>query len=171
MSASRGIKLLLGLSLLQAACRSEMNGAEEKSGPDLLQIARDRGIGRPSEQNMFLYSFARGGIRREALVLTPGAVFEVTPFALGDETSVRLWVGMPFQLGDGAELIAHAMVGGHPAEVARLSIDPIHKRQDRQWLSLQFPIPNQTTSVRFTVSPGPAGDGIADWVGIAPFRK
>lgn len=158
---------LLSLSGCSTDPEAEREG---KRGPDLLQTARDRGIGGPSDRNIFFYTFTRGGVRREALVLVPGAVFEARPEELGERGSLRLWVGMPFQMGDGAELIVEAISGGKPAEIARLTVNPVRKREDRQWRRLEVALPAATERVRLRVLPGPSGDGTADWLGLAPLQ-
>lgn len=158
---------LLGCLFLNAC--SSISKQPAKTGFTILEAAADQGLGPASEQRPFFYTFSRGGIRRQALVLIPGVVFEAPMKALGSAPKISLWVGMPFQMGDGAELIVESISeSGSSGEIVRLFLDPIHRRQDRQWQRLEIRVPSETRLLRWRVSPGPAGDAVADWVGLAP---
>ncbi len=157
--------------LLMGSCRIPEPGSSRKEVPDLLQEARRQEAGEAGQagRTHFLFPFSRDGIRREALVLTPGAVWEANPQSLSASSPLRIWVGMPFQIGDGAELSVETVRAGQPGGMIRMPLNPVHNRGDRQWHLLQMPFAPDTTLIRFRVSAGPSGDSTGDWVGLAPW--
>jgi len=166
-----GCCLLLGLLFFLGACRNRRTAISESPRHDLLQEAKLQGIKEPfsSDQKIFFYAFSRGGIRRNTLVLLPGAVFEVSPPVLSQTFPAGIWIGMPFQLGDGAELVVATFNERQADERIRLALDPVHKREDQNWRLLQIPLHESTYRVRFQVFAGPGGDATGDWIGLAPY--
>lgn len=166
---------LVVVSLAAAAGGNEILWAlpqEDAGRPNLQELAARKGI-RPilgPDQDIFLYDFGRGGIRRESLVLTPGAVFEADFAVEQQRPCASLLAAMPFNLGDGATLDVAALSASEEVQLVHLHIDPAHNRKDRSWIPLRFKIPQfgKPFRVRFKVQPGPNGDFTGDWIGIAP---
>ena len=139
--------------------------------PQLLELARSQGIEQIGEDPppVFLYTFTRGGQRRESLLLLPNGVFEVDIGSSSWEC-VSLVASMPFNLGDGAVLIVSVDDGNVLQQAVRLLLDPVHIREHRAWLPVRFELPGNQSGIqlRFEIEAGVRGDTTADWVGIAP---
>jgi hypothetical protein len=144
-----------------------LSGMAIQNPPGLLEIAAGNGIKQHGSgpDQIFLYAFTRDGYRREALVLTPGAVFQTEFPESGSPRCVSLLVAMPFNLGDGAVLKISA--GNHAIQLA---LDPAHVRAHRAWLPVRLDLPpgEGRFTLRFEVDAGVRGDFTADWVGLAP---
>jgi hypothetical protein len=139
--------------------------------PNLLSIAASRGIRQVApNSSIFFYAFVREGQRRETLVLTPGAVFEIGPLQTGPRSCVSLLAAMPWNLGDGADLKISIVDGAQQRQAADVYLDPAHQRAHRAWIPIRLDVPQSTDhfTLRFEVGPGPRGDLTGDWIGVAP---
>jgi hypothetical protein len=117
----------------------------------------------------FIYAFTRQGRMRETLVLLPGAVFSTMVLTPGSRRCVSMFAAMPFNLGDGAVLRIFIADETRERQAIELNLDPAHIRAHRAWTPIRFEIPQGMDhfTLRFEVNPGPRGDGVADWMGLA----
>lgn len=139
--------------------------------PGLVQIAVARGI-KPimtGSEGVFLYTFTREGQRRESVVLTAGATFEIEVANARLHRCVSLMAAMPFNLGDGALLKIALRDGIRPGANLQVFLDPTHTRAHRGWVPVRLEVPAGQDQVRllFEVSAGTRGDYTADWIGLA----
>jgi hypothetical protein len=140
-------------------------------GPQgLLELAMAQGIhAHTSEtQSVFLYSFTRGGERRDTLVLTAGAAFQIEVPNPDARPCVSLLAAMPFNLGDGAILGISTEANGERVQLFQRKIDPAHQRADRDWLPLRLDVPSTANPIllRFAVEAGIHQDFTGDWIGL-----
>lgn len=165
--------LFMSGGLVGRAAMSSLSAGTGQPSFNLLELASNQGV-KPivsEDQKIFLYSFTRGGVQRDALVLTPGAAFDSGPLTTENRrTCVSVFVAMPFNLGDGAILTISTIGKAEESEALRLNIDPAHNREHRAWIPLRIRLPKATSPIhiRFRVTAGPLGDGTGDWIGIAP---
>ena len=139
--------------------------------PELIRSAVSRGIKTAEadpNQNVFIYSFTRGGTLRESLVLLPGGVFETDTMNLPSRGCVSVRAAMPWNLGDGAILSVWIERRNQRELAVELPLDPAHVREHRDWVPIRFDLPSDPDGLRlvFGVEAGPRGDQTGDWVGL-----
>jgi hypothetical protein len=142
--------------------------------PGLLELASAKGIGPHTSdaQSIFLYTFTRGGERRDTLVLTAGSTFQIEVPNPSAQSCVSLLAGMPFNLGDGAILNIYTDTAAEKVKILQRTIDPAHHRPDRDWLPIRFDVPSSSNSILLSieVDAGSRKDFTGDWVGLAGGR-
>jgi hypothetical protein len=137
----------------------------------LLELAAQQGV-RPHDgnnQSVFLYTFTRNGEKKDTVVVTAGATFQLD-LPPNSAQCVSVSAAMPFNLGDGATLKISIGEAEDQRPAAEVSLDPVHVRADRKWIPIRFAIPAGLKAIRvkFEAGPGKRNDSTADWIGLAP---
>lgn len=137
---------------------------------NLLEIAIKQGVRTLGaiQTKIFLYAFTRNRVFRNALVLTPGTVFDMGPLKRDGKTCISLSLAMPFNLGDGAGLRVTYIDNSNQSELYYGFLDPAHLREHRKWVVAMFQIPvgAEEFRLRFEVDSGNNGNMTGDWFGL-----
>lgn len=107
-----------------------------------------------------------GGVRRDAIVTVAGAsaAFDIPASREGE--FLFFGAGMKHLIGDGGTGLIIVELEGRRDTVYRRALNPAARTADRRWFNetvLLSTYTGKAIRIVFTVTPGPANDGTADW--------
>lgn len=123
----------------------------------------------PNDPNVRLYPFVRDRVRRLSLVTVADARARFTVPEIPASAELRGYIGMPFNLGDGALAELLLVQEGHEHRLLSRYVDPAHRSEDRVWIPIHVdltPFAGRPAEIIFSAR-ATTGDYTADWMGWA----
>jgi len=116
-------------------------------------------------------SVIRKGLRRNALVLVAPVSVRV-PLAGTSGGLVLEGIATPvFNIGDGIQMDLYLNHGGKRRLIGNRYFDSARRAEDRDWIPFSFQLdPGKNDHLEITVSAGPQGDLVADWLALSSLR-
>jgi hypothetical protein len=112
----------------------------------------------------------RRGKRRDAIVLIAPSTVRVTLEGISGPVSLQGWVAPVFNIGDGIQMDLKLMDSRQQRGLYSRRFDPARSAADRDWIPVDigFNLDERNTSdLEMTVSAGPQGDLVGDWLALA----
>jgi hypothetical protein len=94
----------------------------------------------------------------------------VTLAGISGPVSLRGWVAAVFNIGDGIQMEMKLMDSNRQLDLYSRRFDPARSSADRDWtpVDIDFNLEaGKTWDLEMTVSAGPQGDLVADWLALA----
>lgn len=116
-----------------------------------------------------LYDFVRDRIYKRSLVTIAESRVRFLLPAIPPAAELRGYVGMPFNLGDGALAELSLVQEGRTHLLLSRYMDPARRRVDRNWIPITVdlaPFAGRPAEIVFSAR-SPSGDLIGDWIGWA----
>ncbi len=117
-----------------------------------------------ANEHVKIWDFARGGVRRPCLVtIAPSEVgFELD--GSGETGKLTFHLGMPFNLGDGAEARIYLEEEGKRTLIFSRVLDPARQRPDRDWIPVELELPRRSGLRLIFAALPTSGDLTGDWI-------
>lgn len=167
--------LLLLMSLALSCTRMESGDRGGAPAVDLLaRLGAGPGDGeiRDEAGGSFRRHLAvvRRGKREDAAVLTAPITVRAALAGLSGTYELSCLAAPVFNIGDGLEMSIDLEDGSGRRTIFRRSFDSGRRAADRDWIPLRIPLElegNEDSFLEITVSGGPQGDLVADWLALA----
>jgi hypothetical protein len=166
MRRLRGACLLLSLTLIQCAPADIVR--PERSETRLL-LANFRVVGHPEFPPRSL-PVTRRGKRRDAIMLIAPSTVKLTLAGISGPIRLKGWAAPVFNIGDGIQMEMKLTDSQQQRTVYSRRFDAARNAADRDWIPLDIGFNLDESSkwdLEMTVSAGPQGDLVGDWVALA----
>ena len=115
----------------------------------------------------------RRGKPRDAIVLVAPATIRAPLSGYGGNLLLECDATPVYNIGDGMQLTVAIRTGSAERQIFTRYFDAGRRAEDREWVHLSIPLAvtePSTSELVITVSGGPHGDLVADWLALASIR-
>lgn len=115
-------------------------------------------------ESVMVSDFARGGVRRRCLVTIAPSEFAFALDGSGGRAKLTFYLGMAFNLGDGAEARIYLEEDGERRLVFSRALDPARRRSDRDWIPVELELTRRSGSRLVLAALPNSADLTGDWI-------
>jgi len=158
---------ILLLGCIGSGCGGPSDPAQVPATINLLSLAAKQNLTQPSNAQLMIYAFARGGVERQTLTLQADSKIALPSIVIPARATLNFALAMPFNLGDGATARVFFRCKEGEFLLMERRLDPSRKQEDRSWYDASLSLDSYAGKQGQIVLQASAdtGDSTGDWIG------